>query len=256
MEIKWFGTAAITYTQDNKTIIFDPFCGRNEKLGCYLPEELADKGNIFITHGHYDHLADVPVVMVLNNVKVHCSHPVAESLINLGVEQNRIQVVVPGQNIIEGPFNIRVLKGKHIDFDRKLIFKTLFNVRVLRYFRRFLKMLFSTGKFPEGQTLIYEIEIGGKKIVHMGSLDLAEGENYPQNVDILVLPFQGRSDLDIYSLPFVAKIKPKTIYLHHFDDTFPPVSNTISTDKFVQDVRKNFPDISFIIPERGVTITI
>jgi L-ascorbate metabolism protein UlaG (beta-lactamase superfamily) len=194
--------------------------------------------------------------MALNKAKVHCAHPAAQSLINLGVDQKRIKVVAPGQNIIMGPFNIRVLKGRHIDFDRKLILKTLFNLRVLHYFGNFLKVLSVAKKFPEGQTLIYEIEVDGKKIMHLGSLALAEGENYPQNVDILVLPFQGRSDLAMYALPFVTRIKPKTIYLHHFDDTFPPISNTISTDKFVQNVRKDFPEVKFIIPLRGSGISI
>lgn len=256
MEIKWLGTAAISYKQNGRMIIFDPFGGINKKLGCYSARELATYGDIFITHGHFDHLADVPAIMALNKAKVHCAHPVAQSLINLGVDQSRIEVVVPGQNIIMEPFNIRVLKGKHIDFDRKLILKTLLNLRVLRYFRNFLKVLSAAKKFPEGQTLIYEIEVDGKKIMHLGSLALAEGENYPQNVDILVLPFQGRSDLEMYALPFVAGIKPKTIYLHHFDDTFPPISNTISTDKFVQNVRKDFPEVKFIIPLRGSGIII
>jgi len=256
MEIRWLGTAAISYKQDDRTIIFDPYGGTNKKLGCYSAQELATYGDIFITHGHFDHLADVPAIMALNKAKVYCAHLAAQSLINLGVDQSRITVVTPGRKIVAGPFNIRVLKGKHIDFDRKLILKTLLNLRVLRYFRNFLKVLSMTKKFPEGQTLIYEMEVDGKKIMHMGSLALAEGENYPQNVDILVLPFQGRSDLEMYALPFVAGIKPKIIYLHHFDDTFPPISNTISTDKFVQNVRKDFPEIKFIIPLRGSEISI
>jgi L-ascorbate metabolism protein UlaG (beta-lactamase superfamily) len=256
MEIKWLGTAAISYKHNDKTIIFDPYGGINKKLGCYSARELATYGDIFITHGHFDHLADVPAIMAQNKAKVYCAYLAAQSLINLGVDQSRIAVIAPGRKIIMGPFNIRVFKGKHIDFDRKLILETLLNLRVLRYFRNFLKVLSMAKKFPEGQTLIYEIEVDGKKIMHMGSLALAEGENYPQNVDLLVLPFQGRSDLSTYALPFVAGIKPKAIYFHHFDDAFPPFSNTISPDKFVQNVRNDFPDIKFIVPSRGSGINI
>ena len=256
MNMRWFGTAAISYTQDSQTIIFDPFCGRNKKLGCFSPQELATQGNIFITHGHFDHIADVPLILAENEAVVYCSQPTADTLISQGVPSERVKVVRPGQSLIVGHFNIHVFQGKHINFDSKLILRTIFNLRFLRYFTSFIRMLKIFGKFPEGQTLIYFIEVDGKRIMHMGSLNLAEGEVYPQGVDILALPFQGRSDLETYALSFVAKVRPKTIYLHHFDDTFPPVSSTIETGIFVRNVAKDFPNIKFIIPKRGAVINI
>ena len=147
-------------------------------------------------------------------------------------------------------------QGNHINFDNKLILRTIFNRRFLRYFASFIRMLKTFGKLPEGQTLIYVIEVDRKKIMHMGSLNLADGEVYPQGVDILALPFQGRSDLETYALSFVAKIRPKTIYLHHFDDTFPPLSSTIETGIFIRNVAKDFPNIKFVIPKRGAVINI
>jgi L-ascorbate metabolism protein UlaG (beta-lactamase superfamily) len=256
ISIKWFGTAAISYTHADTTIIFDPFCGLNKKLGCFTPEELAAQGDIFITHGHFDHLADVPAVLAKGKATVHCSQITADHLINSGVNRDRIKVIAPGQNLTAGAFNIHVLKGKHIDFDRKLVVKTILNFRVLRYSGNFFRMLKTAKEFPEGQTLIYIIEVDGKRIMHMGSLDLAAGETYPQDVDILMLPFQGRSDLSTYALPFITKIKPKSIYLHHFDDSFPPLSRTIETGEFIRNVRKDFPEMKFIIPQRGEAINI
>jgi L-ascorbate metabolism protein UlaG (beta-lactamase superfamily) len=256
MDLKWFGTAAISYTQNGQTVIFDPFCGWNKKLGCFTPGELATQGDIFITHGHFDHLADVPLIMAQNNAVVHCSQPTADNLISWGVPHERVKVVRPGQILTVGHFNIHVFRGKHIIFDNKLILWTFFNIRLLRYFASFIRILDINSKFPEGQTLIYVIEVGGKTIMHMGSLNLADGEIYPQGVDILALPFQGRSDLKTYALSFVKKIRPKTIYLHHFDDTFPPVSSSVETGIFIRNVEKDFPDIKFIVPKRGAAINI
>ena len=90
----------------------------------------------------------------------------------------------------------------------------------------------------------------------MGSLNLADGEDYPQGLDILALPFQGRSDLETYALSFIEKIRPKTIYLHHFDDAFPPVSSSVATGIFIRNVEKDFPDIKVIVPKRGEVINI
>lgn len=35
----------------------------------------------------------------------------------------------------------------------------------------------------------------------------------------------GRSDLDDFTLHFIRRIKPQAVFLQHFDDSFPPVSN-------------------------------
>jgi L-ascorbate metabolism protein UlaG (beta-lactamase superfamily) len=251
MKIKWLGTAAIAYTQNDKTIIFDPFCGLNKKLGCVTPEELAAYGNIFITHGHFDHLLDVPAILAAGKASVYCSKIAAQNLIDRGVQPGRIHIVVPGNTIIDGPFSIRVLAGKHIIFDRKLLLKTFFNVRIIRYFGGFLRMLKLSRQFEKGQTLVYDIEVDGKRLLHLGSLNLAEQESYPHGVDILMMPYQGRSDLETYALAIVAKIKPKSIYLHHFDDAFPPISSTVKTEKFISVLAHDFPEIKLIVPERG-----
>ena len=256
MKLRWFGTAAISYTQNDQTIIFDPFCGWNKNLGCFTHRELATQGDIFITHGHFDHLADVPLILAQNNAVVYCSQPTADVLISQGVPPERVKVVKPGQVLTVGYFHVRVYQGKHISFDRKLILRTLFNIRLLHYFVSFIRILKINRKFPESQTLIYVIEAGGKRIMHMGSLNLADGEVYPQDLDILALPFQGRSDLEAYALSFVEKIRPKTIYLHHFDDTFPPVSSSVETGIFIRNSENDFPSIKFIVPKRGEAINI
>lgn len=256
MKLRWFGTAAISYTQNDQSIIFDPFCGWNKKLECFTHQELATQGDIFITHGHFDHLADVPLILAQNKAVVHCSQPTADLLISQGVPHERVKVVRPGQILTAGHFNIHVYQGKHINFDRKLILRTFFNLRLLRYFGIFIRILKTNSKFPEGQTLVYVIEADGKKIMHLGSLNLADGEDYPRGLDILALPFQGRSDLETYALSFVEKIRPKTIYLHHFDDAFPPVSSSVETAIFIRNVEKDFPDIKFIVPKRGAVINI
>ena len=56
----------------------------------------------------------------------------------------------------------------------------------------------------------------------------------PKKVDVLVWPFQGRTNMTKYSLPIIEKIKPKIVILDHFDDAFPPVTTHITTEKFLK----------------------
>ncbi|MCR4951559.1 MAG: hypothetical protein K6A40_09585, partial [Solobacterium sp.] len=65
----------------------------------------------------------------------------------------------------------------------------------------------------------------------MGSMNLLD-EDYPEGADLLILPFQGRSDIDSFGEQIIRRLKPKTVLLDHYDDAFPPMSGTVETASF------------------------
>lgn len=73
-----------------------------------------------------------------------------------------------------------------------------------------------------------------KKIFLMGSAGNIKEADIPKDIDILILPYQGKSNICSYSLKLVGKIKPKTIILTYFDYAYPPITSEINTDKFVK----------------------
>ena len=95
-------------------------------------------------------------------------------------------------------------------------------------------------RYPEGEVLAYRIAADGKSVLHMGSLNLDSSEEYPAGMDLLTLPFQDRSDLKNYALQFIERLKPKALYLHHFDDAFRPVSSPVDTAQFVKKVGREY----------------
>ncbi|MCL2137682.1 MAG: hypothetical protein FWH40_09265 [Coriobacteriia bacterium] len=84
----------------------------------------------------------------------------------------------------------------------------------------------------------------------MGSLGLADGFEYEQWADLLVLPYQGHSHLERQSLPIMERLMPHRVLLDHFDDAFPPVSRSIDTSGFVSLIARLHPDIECIVPQR------
>lgn len=256
MDISWYGTAAICLSHAGHKLLLDPFVSMNKKIPSASLQELAQMGDIFITHGHFDHTVCVPEVAALGNSKVHCSAETAQQLLKRGVTAERLVIIGPGDIITNGPFTIRVLKGAHIKFDLELVLQTLFNRRLVKYYREFATIIRSLRKCPQGQVLIYEISVENVKVLHLGSLNLCADEEYPRGANVLCLPFQGRSDLMTYTLPFVEKLKPHSIFLHHFDDSFPPISSPIDCTPFVNLVRQTYPNLAVIIPEYGVSYPI
>lgn len=249
MKVKWYGTATLVFSTEGKTILFDPFFPMNRELPRPDLSELAGWGDIFITHGHFDHLIDVPAVVAAGGGPVFCSEVAAETLLREGVKSEDITVLKPGEPVERGPFKVTALRGKHIRFDLKLILQTLFNRRVISHRRNLGSLLKGAVRYPKGEVLVYLIEAAGKRVLHLGSLSLDEDERYPENIDILTVPYQGRSDLSSYALKFIRRIQPETIYLHHFDDSFPPVSSPVEVQPFVKAVTENFPGTGIALPE-------
>lgn len=171
----------------------DPFITRNAQIKCVSVEELADMGNIFLTHGHFDHAMDVPAIVSSGNSKVYCSRDTKNLLIKENVPNSRITAIQPGDIIENDPFRIRVFAGEHVKPDRALLLRTFINPQILLNFRTFCSFMRVHKKFDMGQMLAYQIEAGGKTIFHFGSLNLSMNEEYPQGVDLMTIPFQGRS---------------------------------------------------------------
>lgn len=93
-------------------------------------------------------------------------------------------------------------------------------------------------------------------MLHMGSLNLDSSEKYPAGPDLLTLPFQGRSDLNSYAFQFIERLKPKALYLHHFDDAFPPVSSAVYTASFIEKVTREYPELPVIVPAFKEAVTV
>lgn len=249
MKISWYGTATISIAHGDGSILFDPFLPMNDLLPSPSVNELAALGDIFITHGHFDHLMYVAQVLRLNSARVYCSETAAAKLLSEGLPQKRVITTMPGDSLNNGVFKIRAFRGAHIRFDLPLITKTLFSRRTCAHFKQFRTLTRLAKRYPQGEVIIYEIEAGGKKVLHMGSLNLDPAETYPTGSDLLTMPFQGRSDLNTYALKFIEMLKPKALYLHHFDDSFPPVSNTINTSSFIQIAAEAYPGLPLFVPD-------
>jgi L-ascorbate metabolism protein UlaG (beta-lactamase superfamily) len=256
MEIKWYGTATMVFSSGGQSILMDPFFPMNKDLPSPPAGELASFGDIFITHGHFDHLIDVPRITEAGKGRVYCSETSSLALIREGVDPSRITAIEPGDLIELGPFKVRVFGGKHIKFNGKLILKTLFSRRVFTYRENLRAIVKELRRYPMGQVLVFLIEAEGKKALHLGSLNLDHSEQYPPEIDLLSLPYQGRSDLSEYTLPFIRRFEPELVYLHHFDDSFPPVSSQIDPKPLINVLKMQYPHIRAIVPRYGEVIVI
>lgn len=257
MKITWFGTASLLIEHENDRILIDPFLGLRGAKNRPSLSDYHQAQSILVTHGHIDHLGSIPAILRDFDATIYCSECPCATLERRKVDEDQIVAIRPGDTLHFGEITVNVLSGKHIRFDSKLIKSTFLNLRVLRYFPNFLLLFLKNHSYPEGkETLAFHIECNGKKILVLGSLGLDERENYPKNVDMLVLPYQGASDLITPTLAVIRQIKPRTLLLDHFDDAFPPISRQIDTKPLKKALAEHFPGLPVVKPTAGKPVTL
>ena len=235
MKLRWFSTAAFALTEGDITIAFDPFLGL--PLGRRWPyldgSAFREAAAVFVTHGHMDHILEIPALLSGADVLIHATATPCRTLQKHGMRPDRLRMIRPGDVVDVWPFRVKAYPGRHCTFDWPLIRQTALSPRLWQHLPRALRLLGYSLQYPEkGETLIYEVAVGDRRIAVMGSMGLDPTGDYPVGADALILPYQGRSDLLPYGWTLVQQLRPRAVYLDHFDDSFPPLTAPIDTKPF------------------------
>ena len=256
MKLTWFGTAGFQIKTDQFTILIDPYFTRNPQATPKQPRQTTDINQadlIFISHGHFDHIYDVPEIASQTKAKVYCGEGIDTSLTNMGLNTDQIQVVnSDGQRFNFNGLDAQAFFSKHVVFDKWLLMRTL--LRINFRIRRYLPLMHD---YPEGQVLSWRFIAEDKVIHHFGSAGSSceELERLAQKpTDILLVPMQGHTFIARIAHQYVKFLQPKMVIPHHQDDFYPPVSMQISTEKLEHLVRQSHPDTEFRILGMNQTI--
>ena len=252
MYITWLGTNSLRLEAGKEQILVDPFIELAGGANPNSMEAFYGADTILVTHGHFDHLFFVQDIMEEEEATVFCTDAPAQTLENYSEQSDLIVKVAPGQEFQLGEVKIRVYQGRHIHFDTKLILKTLNPLRLLRHVKNLPFLGWASSAFKENkETVCYGISCEGKQILLMGSLGLDPEEHYPLAPDLLIMPYQGNSNLPARAREVLERIRPKAVLLTHFDDAFPPVSTQVDLRGLRDMMNKNFPDIKVVRPTAG-----
>ena len=258
MELTWLGTAGFRIKIGPTTILIDPYLTRNETARPEQPlnpSDIDDGDLIFISHGHFDHILDVPEIVSRTKARVYCGAGIDDTLTQKGVKADWIRCVkTDGEEFEFNGLKGQALFSRHVKFDRRLLVKTLarINVRIPRY----LPLL---RDYPEGQVLSWRFEIEGKVLHHFGSAGATPEELErlgSQPTDILLVPLQGHTHIVQIALDYVKALQPKMVIPHHQDNFFPPISSMVDVQPFVDGVQHIAPDSEVHVLEINQTITL
>ena len=258
MELSWFGTAGFRIKTNGHTILIDPYLSRNENARpeqSLNPSDILDGDLIFISHGHFDHILDIPEIASKTEAMIYCGAGIDNTLIQKGVKKDSIQCVkTDGEQFEFNGLKAQSFFSRHVKFDRRLLIKTLarINFRIPRY----LPLLRES---PEGQVLSWRFKIEDKVLHHFGSAGSTTEELDrlgSQSTDILLVPLQGQTHIIKIALKYVRAFLPKVVIPHHQDNFYPPISTMVNLQPFVEGVQKIAPDTEVRILEMNQTVTL
>ncbi len=244
MEIKWLGTAGFSIKTKDQVFLIDPYLTRNHKARpkqTLKASDIKKASQIFISHGHFDHLHDIPKIARETKAKVYCSDIAARTLINSGLDKDQVIIITSNrwEKEFDG-FKAQAFFSEHVKFDRKLLLSTLLKINI-----RIPKYLPLSKNFPCGQVLSWRFYVEDRMIHFFGSAGSAEKELKnltDQPMDLLLVPLQGHSDICNIAANYVKILKPEIVIPHHQDDFYPPISRQVDIRPFINKVKFECPD--------------
>ena len=193
MDIRFLGHAAFALEHDGKTVLIDPFLTGNPKAAASADEVSADA--ILLTHGHGDHYGDTVDIAKRTGAPVVAIVEIAGEIAEEGVET----------------FNPNI--GGTVEFDWG-------SVR--------LTPAWHTSTTPKGTVSIpagLVIEIGGKRIYHLGDTGLFSDLALPKrrgHIDVALMCIGGHFTMDRFDAVVAAELVGAGQIIPCHYDTFPP----------------------------------
>lgn len=268
IQVQWLGAASFRLIYKDTQILLDPYISRNpyaEKIPAVSLAELADKAeHALISHGHFDHVADVPALQIHNPIlRIFGPETAMQTIRRYGGQGSGLN---QGRIKISDEITADALTSKHVNFDLKLIVSTAFRAMFSKSSISHLRLSLLS-KYPCGETVSYIISFKDRarptvpfRIHFLGSAGptnemLESWARVHRRVDCLLVPLQGNSKICQIGANIVSKLRPRYVIPHHHDDYYPPISQHVDISEFKRLVAEKCPETSIIELELGATHT-
>ncbi|WP_322982486.1 MBL fold metallo-hydrolase [Streptomyces sp. S584] len=255
--MRWLGVAGWELTFAGRSVLFDPYLSRMPYAGAdgaldpALPlrpdpeavEHVAEKvltgvpELILVSHGHFDHLADVPHLLSRpgwsgRRVRALCDGTSRHLLEAMDVPASRMADVVPvtgGDHLQFDGYSVEVFRSLHSRQQDYTSFAPGTRDAVPERPR-------TLGDLVEGRTLAFQLSVeGGPSVLLTGTSNVAERELAGARPDVAVVGMSGHEAVHGYPDRLLAALgSPSLLLPCHHDDMVTPlgasgISGTVSS---------------------------
>ena len=237
LTLRWWGNNSWEIRlPGGKTVLIDPWLTRF-KTGTYsdagadphtrlsvntaLIDSYVDSGelradHILVTHGHYDHLTDVPYLAKKTRATVLGTETHLNLMAALGAPEDQLSLVTGGEQLNFGDYTIRVLRSLHSASGTRAT--VAFPGTRPGYGAAHLPRPRTIQDLVEGGTLAYLVAGGGTSVLDFGGSNYVESELAGLRPDVVLLPAGGGKIVDYVGRLLRATGYPRYVLPTHWDD--------------------------------------
>lgn len=284
INLKPLGCAGWEITEGNLTILVDPYisrlkmAGASEEAGAenesdqrktYARSDVYESDTVMIdkiigradyilvTHGHQDHLGDVPYIAKKTGARVIASETSINILKAYGVPNQQLYIVKGGEDYQFENISIKVMPSLHSPLGGKHYFNS-------PVYTKPPTPPVKISDFTEGGTLMFFVRYKFHTLLVAGSMNFIEREVQGLTPDILLAGANG-SRLESYKYAerlLKATGYPKVVLPTHWDNFRVPYGTSQeraierNLKPFIEEVKAASPNSRVIIPLELQTITI
>ncbi|MCC8248623.1 MBL fold metallo-hydrolase [Saccharothrix luteola] len=256
VSLRWLGVAGWEVLFGGRRVLIDPYLSRLPVFGedgefiadhpLAVRRELVDRhlGErpelVLATHGHYDHLSEIPYVVEKHGSRVIGTETHRHLLVAQGVPGDNVVVASGGEYLDFHGFTVQVFRSLHSQFGSYGYFAP--------------GSLTAPPKAPatisdlvEGGSLAYMITVGGFSVLFLsGTANYVEREVAGLRPDVLVLGMSGHANVHDYTARALRATRPKVLIPSHHDDmvtqlddpALPPRGNPAAAAELAETARR------------------
>ncbi|MER6999314.1 MBL fold metallo-hydrolase [Streptomyces sp. NPDC000410] len=239
--LRWFGANAWELSFDGRTVLIDPWLSRFSTTGpdgrfdpatplfvdrAAIRRHLRAADLVLVTHGHYDHMGDVPQVLEqFPAARVVATQTHAHLLTAIGAPADRIIWARGGEYLAFGGYTVQVLPSLHsLTADYRYFAPGTLTAPPGR--------VRTVSDLVEGGTLAYQVTTAdGLSVLNIGTANLIERELRGLRPDIAVIavPYGGATHRYLERL-LEALGAPRVVVPTHHDEMDTPLDRPVRAD--------------------------
>ena len=250
VSIKWLAVTCFEIRSEDVSIVTDPFVTDCDSTDLTW-EAIENCDIICLSHAHFDHITDIPVLLEKYHPLLLCGDQTAIPLINwLDYNPTRTYPMYPDMELDFDAVKIRALFGRHTD-QKKGYHELVESLGKYRWCAEDAQINAMQGLGSmEYRNYLFTLP-SGTKILLWGNDPTPEQRNICKALkpDIAILQRSNDSGDIKKKAEFAAAIGCKVLIPHHMD--FPGVSSPETIEEFKAEFLRLVPDGIFINPAHG-----
>ncbi len=225
VRVTWLGTAGFAVEHDGHVLLLDPYLTRaslprlfaTPQSDAALVRRLTPRADaIVLSHTHFDHALDAPAIARHTGARVFGSRSALHLCRSHGLPETQLENVEreAGSGPTEtevGPFRLRFWPSAHSAF---LFGRVPFPGEIADC----SDVPMRTAAYRCGAVFGTEIEVGGRRLFHVGSAEMVESGWRVRPVDLALTCVAGWTSTARYPERLVAALSPGAVLLHHWDN--------------------------------------